>query len=192
MYRLTIFTDVPGNHWAYNYVESLYDNEITTGCTFDGLNRAYCPPNPVSRQAMAAFIIRALEGEPADDYCSTGSPFTDVPTDSQFCKYIKRLSELGITTGCTATEYCPFNSVSRQAMAAFLIRAVEGEPADDYCSTGSPFTDVPTDSQFCKYIKRFSELGITTGCTATEYCRFNNVTRAAMAAFLARAFLGMP
>jgi hypothetical protein len=33
--------------------------------------------------------------------------------------------------------------------------------------------------------------GITTGCTPTAYCPLNDITRAQMAAFLARAFLGM-
>jgi hypothetical protein len=33
---------------------------------------------------------------------------------------------------------------------------------------------------------------ITTGCDASNYCPGNNVKRAQMAAFLNRAFLGMP
>jgi hypothetical protein len=35
------------------------------------------------------------------------------------------------------------------------------------------------------------EDGITTGCGGGSYCPVNNVTRSQMAAFLARAFLGM-
>jgi len=33
------------------------------------------------------------------DICGTEGPFTDVPSSSWSCKYIKRLVELGITAG---------------------------------------------------------------------------------------------
>jgi hypothetical protein len=182
-----IFNDCPMGQTFFCNISALYLNNVTTGCTQTPLN--YCPSNNVTRQAMAAFIIRAKFGE---NFTHPTTPyFTDVPSSHQFFKYIQKMRELNITTGCTATQYCPSNSVTRAAMAAFIIRAAEGEPANDYCSTGSPFTDVSTTNQFCMYIKRLYERGITTGCTATQYCPQNNVTRAAMAAFLTRAFLGM-
>jgi hypothetical protein len=43
----------------------------------------------------------------------------------------------------------------------------------------------------CRYIKRLKELGITTGYGDGRYGPYDLVTRAQMAAFLARAFLGM-
>ena len=77
-------------------------------------------------------------------------------------------------------------------MAAFLVRAVEGEPPDNYCDSGSTFNDVTPDMWSCKYIKRLKELGITTGYEGgTIYRPYEFVPREQMAAFLARAFLGM-
>ncbi|MDH3558635.1 MAG: S-layer homology domain-containing protein, partial [Deltaproteobacteria bacterium] len=73
----------------------------------------------------------------------------------------------------------------------FIVRAVEGEPSANYCATGSPFSDVPPTHPMCKYIKRLSELGITTGYSDGTYRPTNTVNRTQMAAFLARAFLGM-
>lgn len=181
-----VFEDVPGTFWAEDYINSIYYNGITTGCTETPLN--YCPSNNVTRQAMAVFIIRALFGE-TFDYTLTPF-FTDVSDTSQFFKYVQKMKDEGITTGCTATEYCPVNNVTRQAMAAFIIRALFGEIFD--YTTSPYFIDVPDTSQFFKYVQKLKDEGITTGCTATEYCPLNNVTRAAMAAFLARAFLGMP
>ena len=183
------FADVCPDHWAEDYVYAIFNAEITQGCSQNPLK--YCPQEPVSRAQMAAFIVRAVEGEPAGNYCATGSPFSDVSSSSGFCKYIKRLSELGITQGCGGGNYCPKTTATRDQMAAFLVRAVEGEPAGNYCATGSPFSDVSSSSGFCKYIKRLSELGITQGCGGGNYCPNDPVTRAQMAAFLARAFLGM-
>ena len=142
---------------------------------------------------MAAFIVRAVEGEPPANYCATGSPFSDVPSNFPMCKYIKRLFELGITTGFSDGTYRPFNTVNRAQMAAFIIRALEGEPPANLCATGSPFTDVDPNFPACKYIKRLFELGITTGCAQNplRYCPQDPVNRAQMAAFLARAFLEM-
>jgi hypothetical protein len=140
---------------------------------------------------MAAFIIRALEGEPPDNLCDTGSPFPDVDPTLKVCKYIKRLSELDITTGYPDGTYRPYDTVTRAQMAAFIIRALEGEPSSDYCDTGSPFPDVDPNSPTCKYIKRFFELGITTGYPDGTYQPGNTLIRRQMAAFLDRAFLSM-
>jgi hypothetical protein len=121
-----IFVDVPPGFWAEDYIRAIFNAGITTGCAQNPPR--YCPQNSVNRAQMAAFIIRAVEGEPLANYCATGSPFSDVSSNSPMCKYIKRLSELGITTGCAQNppRYCPQNSVNRAQMAAFLARAFLG------------------------------------------------------------------
>jgi hypothetical protein len=183
------FIDVPAGFWAESHIYAIFNAGITQGCSQNPLK--YCPKNDVTREQMAAFIVRADDGEPPADYCNTGSPFSDVPSSSSFCKYIKRLSELGITQGCGGGNYCPKTTVNREQMAAFLVRAVDVEPPADYCAAGSPFSDVPQSSVFCKYIKRLSELGITQGCGGGNYCPKTTVKRDQMAVFLGRAFLGM-
>ncbi|MEO6624989.1 MAG: S-layer homology domain-containing protein, partial [Burkholderiaceae bacterium] len=105
---------------------------------------------------------------------------------------IKRMQALGITGGCTATTYCPTQAVSREAMAAFLVRAIEGEPLPTLCAGGSPFTDVSQTSPFCPHIKRLQALNVTQGCTASTFCPGVIVQRDQMAVFLGRAFLGTP
>ena len=176
------FPDTSGN-WAASYINAIYGAGITTGCGSGN----YCPTQNVTRDQMAAFIIRAKEGEPAAT-CAT-PPFTDVPISDGFCKYVKRMLDLSITTGCGSGNYCPTQNVTRDQMAAFIIRAVEGEPSAT-CTT-APFTDVPISDGFCKYVKRMVALNITTGCGGGNYCPSQTVTRDQMAVFLARAFLGM-
>ena len=182
----TPFADSASSYFL-GYINAIFGAGITTGC---GSNH-YCPSQNVTRDQMAAFLIRAKEGEPTAGYCAATPPFADVAATNSFCGYIKRLSELGITTGCGSGNYCPGNVVTRDQMAAFLVRAVEGEPAAAYCGSTAPFNDVPASNSFCGYIKRLSELGITTGCGSGNYCPAGSVTREQMAAFLARAFLGM-
>ena len=183
------FVDVPPGYWAEEAIYKILSAGITAGCS--RIPPRYCPEDTVTRAQKAAFIVRAVEGEPPPDYCDSGSPFSDVPTTHPMCKYIKRLSELGITTGYSDGTYRPTLSVNRAQMAAFIVRAVEGEPPANYCDTGSPFTDIDPSFPMCKYIKRLYELGITTGYSDGTYRPTLFVNRTQMAAFLARAFLGM-
>jgi len=50
------FSDVPTNHWAFQFVEALAASGITSGC--GGGN--YCPNNPITRAEMAVFLPAAL------------------------------------------------------------------------------------------------------------------------------------
>jgi hypothetical protein len=179
------FTDVAPTSWASPYIEAIAAAGITKGCG----GGKYCPTQNVTREQMAAFVVRAKEGEPVTE-CAT-PPFNDVPTTNSFCKYIQRMSALGVTTGCGSGNYCPGGNVTRDQMAAFIIRALEGNPATDYCGTTSPFGDVVVSSVFCGHIKRMQERNITTGCGGGNYCPSQYVTREQMAVFLGRAFLGM-
>ena len=53
-----IFTDVDLNHWAADWIEKLYNDGITKGCSADPL--MYCPDRAVSRAAMALFLVRTF------------------------------------------------------------------------------------------------------------------------------------
>jgi hypothetical protein len=111
------FSDVPDTHWAFKYIQRMFEDGITTGC--GGGN--YCPGGNVTRAEMAAFIIRALYGETFSFL--TTPHFSDVPGGHWAFRYIQRMFEESITTGCTSSTYCPNNNVTRAQMAAFLTRA---------------------------------------------------------------------
>ena len=48
--------------------------------------------------------------------------FTDVPPTNTFYNDIEAVKAAGVTSGCTATTYCPKAYVTREQMAAFLNR----------------------------------------------------------------------
>jgi streptogramin lyase len=172
------FTDVPENTFT-PYIYAIYAENITTGCG----SGMYCPSTNVTRGQMAAFIIRSLYGE---NFTYTATPyFSDVPSSNAFFKYVQKLKDLGITT--TTGAYMVGDTVTRDQMAAFIIRPLYGET---FTYTETPYyTDVPSTSVFFKYIQKMKDLGITT--TTGTYMASSDVTRDQMAAFLARAFLGM-
>ena len=113
------FTDVPPTNQFYSFIDRLAALNITLGC--GGGN--YCPTNPVLREQMAAFIVRALgESNPPNPPFQR---FNDVPPSNQFYNFIDRMAVLNITQGCSASPpmYCPASVVTRAQMAAFLVRA---------------------------------------------------------------------
>jgi len=176
------FADVPTSHLFYKEIGKLSARGITVGAG----NGNYLPDQAVARQEMAAFIIRAL-GD-FDPPTPTSQRFADVPPDNPFYAFIEQMAVRGITGGCDqdGTIYCPFDAVTREQMAAFIMRAV-----GEFLPPTPPsqrFTDVPPANPFYPFIDRLWIRGVTVGCGGTNFCPGNPVTRGQMAAFLVRAF----
>ena len=112
-------------------------------------------------------------------------PFTDI-AGSAFVDEITWLADQGITTGCSATRFCPGDPVTRGQMASFLARAFDLPAAG-----GDWFVD-DDGSTHEENINRVAEAGITTGCSETAFCPADPVTRGQMASFLARALVLPP
>jgi hypothetical protein len=74
---------------------------------------------------IAAFIVRGKFGNLfGDAFPHRAVPyFTDVPATDPAFPFIQKLRELGITAGCTATEFCGNQPLSREQLAVFIIRA---------------------------------------------------------------------
>jgi uncharacterized repeat protein (TIGR01451 family) len=117
------FSDVPSSYWAYGWIERLYQQSITTGCYFDGVERRYCPENLVPRDQMAVFLMRAKS---LTQLAATTPTFSDVPATHWAYGWIERLYAQAVTTGCyndgVERRYCPTNNVTRREMAVFIIR----------------------------------------------------------------------
>ena len=180
-YTAQAFQDVTPGAYYFDAVNLLKGKAITSGCSLT----EYCPGNNVTRAQMAVFIVRAILGGDNFDYSATPY-FTDVqPADFGF-KWVQKMFELGITAGCGPGLYCPNDSITRAQMAVFIIRTRYGaHTVIDY--TPAPyFTDVPASGFAFNDIQRMREDNITSGCSATDYCPNNPVTRGDMAIFIMR------
>ena len=104
-------------------IDRLATAGVTLGCN-PPTNSRFCPDDHVTRGQMAAFLVRALGY--ADD--GGGNLFVD-DDGSVFEADIDRLGTAGVTLGCnppTNDRFCPDDDVTREQMAAFLRRALEG------------------------------------------------------------------
>lgn len=171
------FGDVPFDHTFHRDIDRLAHADVTRGCNRE--QTLFCPDDGVTRGQMAAFLTRALDLPGASDR------FADVPSDHTFVRDIAALSAADVTKGCnpSGSRFCPERVVTRAEMAAFLVRALD-------LPTGTArFEDVGPGHTFRADIAALADAGITRGCNRarTRFCPDAPVTRAQMAAFLARA-----
>ena len=170
----------------YNDILKIARRRVTLGC--GGGN--YCPNDSVTRDQMAAFIIRAL----GDFYPPTppSQRFTDVPSTNVFYNFIDEMAIKQITLGCGGGNYCPADIVAHDAMAAFIIRALHQSGYVPTPPATQRFTDVPASNPFYAYIDEYAQRGIWQGCTDGQqhstFCPSDPVTRAQMAHILVQAF----
>ena len=158
-------------------IEALVASGVTNGCAVSPA--MFCPRDPVTRDAMAAFLYRALALVPTE----ATNLFLD-DDHSRFETEIDALAVAGIAGGCGNGLFCPDRDVTRAEMASFLVRAFIGEGEFD------PPPDAFADDEGSVHeadIDRLASTGITNGCGDGLFCPDDPVTRAEMASFLTRA-----
>lgn len=117
--------------------------------------------------------------------------FTDVKKGDKFYKEISWMASSGLSTGTKQAngtyKYFPADSVSREAMAAFLYREAKASYKGPKVS---PFADVKPGDKFYNEITWMYKQGISTGTKQPSgkplYKAKDGISREAMAAFMYR------
>jgi photosystem II stability/assembly factor-like uncharacterized protein len=112
------FTDVPATHQFFKWIQKMQDLGIAVSCA----PNQYCPDTPVTRGTMSILIIRGRYGSATPSNYPTTAYFADVPSDHPDFPWIQKMKQLGITSGCSPTTYCPSDPVTRGQMAVFIER----------------------------------------------------------------------
>jgi len=143
---------------------------------------------------MAVFLLRAMRG---GSYQPPPSPgvFADVPVGGKewMLPWVDEFFHSGLTTGCGSfpMRYCPEIPVTRAEMSVFVLRSTKGPSYQPPAATGF-FADMPVVGKewMQPWADEYYREGITTGCAIDplRYCPEAAVTRAAMAAFISRAY----
>ena len=177
------FVDVDPASFAAGPVGCLWHLGVTTGTSAD----TFSPDATVTREQIAAFAARFYETVVGKS-CDGAHPFHDVPESSFAASAIGCVATLGVTTGTTPSTYSPYETVTREQMAAYigrLYRAISGAP----CGAPAPFVDVNPSSYAAADIGCLHELGITTGVSDGWFAPEAELTRAQLATFFARLYL---
>ena len=171
-----------------------------TSCTITGLdpltsysvsvtatNRAGRGPAGSATFTTSDSMVRSADEIGVDCNDAQPHPFTDIAPSHYSYGPAGCIYQLGVTTGTSATTYAPSNVVTRAQMAAFLARFYTIVTGLE-CSGNTPFADVPSGAYYTEAVGCIYQLGITTGTSSTTYSPGAVVTRAQMAAFLARLY----
>jgi hypothetical protein len=112
-----VFTDVPCSSNFAPWIEAMAAEGITGGCG----GTSFCPQNPVRRDQMAVFLLKAEHGS---NYIPPpcANAFLDVSCPSTFANWIEQLAAENITGGCGGGNYCPTNPNTRGQMAVFITK----------------------------------------------------------------------
>lgn len=175
----------------YSYIQWMASEAISTGTAQSAGKALYKPSDSVSRQAMAAFMLRLS----TETFIPPAAPtFADVDASNPFYAAVEWMAAEGISTGTPQPTgkplYKPADPVSRQAMALFLARYAEATLTPP---TVQSFADVPISASSAAAIAWMASTGISTGTAQPSglplYKPADPVSRQAMAAFLYRVNL---
>jgi FAD dependent oxidoreductase/S-layer homology domain len=160
----------------YESIAWAYHEGITRGCA----PTLFCPHDQLPRDQMASLLARALE------LPATGGDYFDDDDGKSHEADINRVAAAGITFGCDDRMYCPDETVTREQMAAFLVRAFA------LPSTDEDFFVDDERSTLEASINALAASGITAGCAPDRFCPDATVTRGQTMAFLYRHYDGGP
>ncbi len=115
------FTDVLTSDFYYRYIEAIYHNNVTGGCSTNPLK--FCPLNPLLREQFAALLVTALKLD--TNNIPTQPYFTDF-TDSTnpFWKFVQAGAKAGVVLGCGGGNFCPTASMLRGDATPWLVAAM--------------------------------------------------------------------
>jgi hypothetical protein len=189
------FNDIPASATYFDAANLMFAAGVTTGCIEGSTpdTRSFCPSDNVTRQEMAAFVVRAITGTTTPTIYNPTPYFEDVPATNLFFPHIQKLADLGITSGCGVGQFCPTDPIPRWEMAIFMVRARLALYGASFTFNSTPyFADVPTNVESngmpFPFIQRSYEENITAGCGTNPliYCPDGLVTRGQMASFIMR------
>lgn len=167
-----VFTDVPTNHSNYEDITYLLDKGVVSTT-----KKTYGVKDIVTREEVAVMIAKAvkLDGTPRT------TKFNDVPLSNPNSGYIQSAVEAGIINGFDEVTFKPNAQVTRGHMAAFISRAF------DLPAGLKTFSDVKKGDTAYEAVSQLAAANITTGYDDGTFKPKNNLTRAHISAFLARA-----
>ncbi|MEE9508677.1 MAG: alginate lyase family protein [Anaerolineales bacterium] len=183
------FDDVPLNHWAFEYIEILYQNGYVAGCSSNPL--LYCPEQTMTRAESAVFVERGIHGAgflPSDP---TELVFADVPLKEWFSKWATGLWQDGYTAGCGADPlvYCPLQEHTIAEGSVFYIRMLHGQNFNPPDPVGI-FVDVLIDKWYARWIEAAFAADILLPCEVEpelRACPEDPLTRAMGAYMMVKA-----
>ena len=173
------YTDVTG-HWAEKAITFVYEKGLMTGTKED----TFSPETELSR-AMLVTILYRMEGEPAVIAQNT---FSDVTDGTWYTNAVIWASQNGIVNGVGQDRFSPNQDITREQMAAMLLRYSDYKGYDTTQKNDlADYTDADSISAWALAALQWANgEGLITGRKADLLVPQGDTTRAETATILMR------
>lgn len=114
-----IFADVAASDSGADYIEKLYADGISMGCSAG----YFCQAATVTRDKLAILLLRLKYGSAYTPPDAQGL-YDDVPLNHPAAAWIEKLAADNISEGCDSSNYCPAHAVTRDNLMILLARTL--------------------------------------------------------------------
>lgn len=177
------FTDVSGEDWFYGYVVQAVEKKL-----FGGIGEDRFDPSGTMSRAMFVTVIGRMAGVDTSLYSGNGG-YSDVTAGSWYAPYVVWASENKVAQGYGGGKFGPNDAVTREQMAAMLLRwaTAAGIQLKESAGGAEP-KDLAAVSVWAKEpILVLWRAGLLQGDENGKVNPAANATRAECAAFCVRA-----
>jgi subtilisin family serine protease len=124
------FVDVASLFWGYGWIESLWTDGFTAGCSADPL--AYCPEAQHTRAEGSVFFLRVLNGVSYEPPAPVGL-FDDVDLGAWYAGWAEAAYNAGLLPACASgpLRFCPEDELDRAWAAYMMVQAKGGLPLSE-------------------------------------------------------------
>ncbi len=169
------------SHWAKEEIEVLASRSIINGKT----SGSFAPEEDITRAQFAALLVRSLNLPVSEEQGS----FKDVSANHWAASDIEAAYAAGIISGKLDGSFAPSENITREQMAAMLIRAVQYKDASllEGLKPSAPFKDADRINSYAKEaIDQAVALKLLNGNSNGTFGPKKNTTRAQAAVVLYR------
>jgi hypothetical protein len=182
--------DINSAPFFKNYISYGYKLNYWEGFS----DKNFKPDDPVTRQALAAFLYKAMRGAiPFNALKMEGRTFSDIDLDNQFFPFVQSLKNAGILVGFSDGTFRPDNVVTRAEGATYIYNAFKSIASKSLRDAGTTcFSDTASTVHglmICSLARQNSNdyVPIIAGYSSGAYGKDDPLTRAQMATILLKA-----
>lgn len=178
------YSDLAPEHWAYEAVQVLSARQIVNGAA----PSRFEPEAGLTRAQFAAMLVRALGIRPSPDGAT--SAYADVDAGAWYADAVAAATQAGIVDGVADGRFAPDAAVTREQMAAMLIRAagVAGLLAPEAEAVPFDYADADDISGWAaEAVRLASTMGWMEGKEGGRFDPLSGATRAESAQLLFNA-----
>ncbi len=118
---IATFSDVPTTHPYFSYIETIYKNGISSGCSTSP--KLFCPDSIFTNEALTVFLLRGWKiiNPTINSFNPTIPIYSDSKT-STFFQFIEGLAKDGVVVYCNSTTktFCPTQFSTKAYISNFV------------------------------------------------------------------------